>query len=349
MDFIEYRKQLREGLENFYYQEADIRNLINYVSLLHRKGFPIILDQEHFAFLVGYRYSYILGMSNGAEQFYKEYKISKRSGGFRTIDEPLPDLKQIQRFILDNILVCAFRPTYTSRVAKAFIPHKDIKQNASFHVQKRIVVCLDIHDFFGSIKLKYIYKVFENFGYSKPLCVLFSHLCSLNGVLPQGAPTSPMLSNLVFKKIDENILSYCRLNSIVYTRYADDMIFSAETIDVKKLIAFVRLQIKELGLKLNEKKTKVLKQGKRQVVTGIVVNEKTQATKEYRKTIRQEIYYIKRFGLISHILKKGIRVSPKTYIRSLIGKVYFVLFVNGMDTKAKEQFKYLNYLLEQNS
>jgi RNA-directed DNA polymerase len=323
-----------------------IADYVKYASNLHKNGMPIILEQEHFANLVGYDYSYLLGISNVTESYYKEYYLKKRDGGIRIINEPLPDLKAVQDWILDNLLMRACRPSYISRIAKAFIPKKNIKDNAVYHLNKKILVCLDLHDFFGSIKRNKIFSVFEKFGYSKSLCVFLSHLCTLDNILPQGAPTSPMLSNLIFKDCDDLILDYCEKCNITYTRYADDMIFSANEMNVRKLIGYVRNVIQKQGLKLNDKKTKVLYRGRRQTVTGIVVNDKLQATKKYRQKVRQEVYYIRKFGLENHISRAHISMSPVLYLRHLLGKVLFILFINEDDIAAIEYKRYLNYLLD---
>ena len=346
MNIIQYKKELRIGLKTALFTKEEIQQYVSYAIELHRNGVPIIFDQYHFSSLVGYDYKYILGMSNVPKKFYKEYKLKKRHGGLRIIDEPLPDLKNIQEWILDNILMCACRPTYISRAAKAFLPNKNIKDNAKYHLEQRMLVCLDIHNFFGSIKRNKVYHVFSNFGYSKQLCTMLSYICTLDNVLPQGSPTSPMLSNLIFKPADDEIFLYCKEHNIVYTRYADDMTFSSDKINVKCLISFIRTVVHKLGLKLNDEKIKVMSRGNAQLVTGIVVNKKLQATKKYRRRLRQEIYYIKKWGLGEHIRSLNTSIKPESYIRHLLGQVLFILFVNPEDIMAYEYKNYLNYLLE---
>lgn len=188
-----------QGLDN-----EQIEECISYARNLLQNGLPVILDQEHFAHLVGYDYGYILVLGNVQELYYKTFQIPKNNGKPRTIDEPYPSLKEIQTWILDNILTPAAKQ-FVSPVAKSFIPSKALRDNAKFHKNKKQVVALDIQDFFGSIHLDAVYGAFKNMGYSTSVSTLLTKLCILYNSLPQGAPTSPMLSNIVFKCIDDGI------------------------------------------------------------------------------------------------------------------------------------------------
>jgi hypothetical protein len=122
---------------------------------------------------------------------------------------------------------------------------------------------------------------------------------------------------------DERIGAYCSERGIAYTRYCDDMAFSG-AFDEKEVIAIVKAELQKLGLFLKNRKTAIISNTKRQTVTGIVVNEKINLTKEYKKKIRQEMYYIKRFGIDSHLKKIGI-LEKEQYIDSLLGRIAFVL------------------------
>lgn len=177
---------------------------------------------------------------------------------------------------------------------------------------------------------------------------MLSRLCTLKGKLPQGAPTSPMLSNIFFKKTDDIIFHYCRRRGLQYTRYADDLVFSGNDLIPQHLISFVKMLLSSRHLALNNKKTKVMGQGMRQSVTGVVVNDKMQVSKEYRDKVRQEVYYCVKYGEASHY--KRIRESlpkwistPDLYLKHLLGKVFFVLQVNPND---KVFAKYRDWLNE---
>ncbi len=318
-------------------------------SLHYRKkiadiGCAVIFDQKHFADLVGYDYYYILALTSNPEKNYKEYIIPKKRGGTRTLEEPLPDLKDIQSWILCNILMPASK-TMVSPVAKAFMPKKSIRDNARFHKKQNRIVALDVENFFGSIQYGCVYEVFRTIGYSKAVSTLLSKLCTFNNILPQGAPTSPMLSNLVLKKIDDQLWSYCKARKIIYTRYADDLTFSGDSIQVGHLMAYVEQILMHRYLHVNPRKTKVMGRGTRQSVTGIVVNEKVQVSKAYRDKIRQEIYYCIKYGFESHMQKcqsipQWIHTTSQ-YARHLLGKVQFVLQINPYDKKFIQYAKWL--------
>lgn len=322
---------LKHGLSN-----ELIDNSLQYRKKIVDIGSVVIFDQKHFADLVGYDYYYILALTSNPEKNYKEYVIPKKRGGTRTLEEPLPDLKDIQSWILNNILVPASK-TMVSPVAKAFMPKKSIRDNARFHKKQNRVVALDVENFFGSIQYGCVYEVFRTIGYSEAVSTLLSKLCTFNNILPQGAPTSPMLSNLVMKSIDDQLWSYCKDRKIIYTRYADDLTFSGESIHLGHLMAYVEHALMHRYLHLNHRKTKVMGRGTRQSVTGIVVNEKVQVSKAYRDRIRQEIYYCIKYGVDSHMQQcsdKPLWIkSTSQYVRHLLGKVEFVLQINPHDKK----------------
>ena len=318
-----------QGLHN-----EQIEECISYARNLLQKGLPVILDQEHFALLVGYDYGYILALSNVPELYYKTFQIPKNNGKSRTIDEPYPSLKEIQTWILNNVLTPAAKQ-FVSPVAKAFVPGKSLRDNAKFHKNKKQVVALDIQDFFGSIHFGAVYGAFEKMGYSTSVSTLLTRLCLLKNSLPQGAPTSPMLSNIVFKCIDDGIFHYCSARGIMYTRYADDMVFSSDDMDISRLIAYVKMRVENFKMHINEKKTKVMGRGSRQNVTGVVVNDKLQVSRDYRMKIRQEMHFVLKYGLIDHFARvKDIPSwvkNPIHYAKHLYGKVCFVLQINPKD------------------
>lgn len=333
MNFSAYTTRFRAAALKKGMVEEQIAPLLAYAENLSNKGLPIIYDQGHLSLLVGYEYEFLLAVSNEASHFYKHYEVPKRNGGKRAIDEPLPSLKEIQSWILSEILVPASR-TMVSPVAKAFMPGKSLRENARFHRGRSKVVAVDIQDFFPSIGYGAVYGIFQRMGYNNPVSVMLARLCTLRGILPQGAPTSPMLSNLFFKDADQKIFHYCRKRDIQYTRYADDLIFSGNDLSQQHLISYVKMLLSSKKLMLNEKKTKVMGQGMRQNVTGVVVNEILQVPRTYRDKVRQEVYYCIKFGVASHMerVKKPHWVNtPRRYLQHLLGKVNYVLQINPKD------------------
>ena len=279
----------------------------------------------------------IYSISNNIEKNYKIYKIKKRNGKYRTIYEPNLILKQIQKQILNNIL----NNKSISKYAKAYHKGIQLKDNAIPHINKEMILKLDIKDFFENISFLDIYNsCFPIEYFPKSVGMILTYLCTYDNHLTQGSPTSAYISNLVMKEFDEVLGLWCEENNISYTRYSDDMTFSGE-FNPREVIVKVRKMLYKLGLELNNKKIHIIHKSSNQNVTGIVVNEKVQVSAKYRKEIRQEIYYIKKFGLSSHLKKCDINIDSKRYLNILYGRVLYVLQINEND---KEFIKYRQFI-----
>lgn len=279
----------------------------------------------------------IYSISNNIENNYKIYKIKKKDGKTRTIYEPNTNLKIIQKNILHNIL----ESRYTSKYAKAYKKGISLKDNASVHINKDMILKLDIKDFFNSITYMHVYTTcFKEEYFPKSISTLLTNLCTYEGYLPQGSPTSSYISNLVMLDFDIKIGLYCQKHNISYTRYSDDMTFSGN-FSKEYIISLVSTELNKLGLSLNKDKIRLITRKNRQIVTGIVVNEKPQVNIDYRKNIRKEIYYIKKYGLKSHMENQKITKSEEKYLNKLLGKINFVLQINNN----KEFTEYKNYIL----
>lgn len=335
MEFNDYKKSFARRAVSLGFPKDEISRLLSYAERLHKQHLPIIYDQEHLSRLVGFQLPYLLAMANSPKHFYNTYRILKQNGDYRRIDQPLPNLKLVQKWILDQILVPASE-WMVSSVATAFIPGKSLREHVARHQGKKTVIALDLKDFFGSVKFYNIHDVYSQLGYSNSVSMLLARLTSYRQSLPQGAPTSPMLSNMVFLRIDNFLNGYCARRNIVYSRYADDMTFSGDDINIGLLLRHVRYLISG-KYTLNEEKTKIMGQGNSQYVTGIVVNHTAQAPRAYREKIRQEMFYIQKYGLDFHISRvKGLKPwikKPDVYLNHLKGKVNFVLQINPKDTE----------------
>lgn len=278
----------------------------------------------------------LYSISNNIEKNYKIYKIKKRNGKYRTIYEPNSLLKHIQKQILENIL----NNKSISKYAKAYHKGISLKDNAIPHINKKIILKLDIKDFFENISFVDIYNsCFPIEYFPKSVGMLLTYLCTYDEHLTQGSPTSAYISNLVMKDFDEVLGAWCEDNNISYTRYSDDMTFSGN-FNPSEIIIKVRKMLYILGLQLNNDKIHIVNKSSCQLVTGIVVNEKTQVSSKYRKEIRQEIYYIKKYGIKSHLQKRNIN-DTKKYLNMLYGKILYVLQINENDNEFK---KYKTYI-----
>lgn len=279
----------------------------------------------------------LYSISNNIENNYRIYKIKKRNGKYRTIYQPNSLLKHIQKQILENIL----NNKAISKYAKAYHKGISLKDNAIPHINKKIILKLDIKDFFENISFIDIYNsCFPIEYFPKSVGMLLTYLCTYDEHLTQGSPTSAYISNLVMKEFDEVIGAWCDDKNISYTRYSDDMTFSGD-FKPSEVIIKVRKMLYKLGLQLNNDKIHVITKSSSQFVTGIVVNEKAQVDSKYRKKIRQEIYYIEKYGLSSHLTRLNIK-DKNQYINSLYGKILYVLQINKDDKEFITYKKIIN-------
>lgn len=285
---------------------------------------------------LGFSAKTLYGLSNNLEKHYHNVLIPKRDGSKRKLSVPDLILKSVQKSIADNIL--AQYPV--SSYAKAYKIGSNVQRNAQPHVGKKKILKLDIEGFFDHILYSQVKNiVFCEEKFAEPIRVLLTMLCYYKESLPQGAPTSPAITNIIMYDFDEAVGAFCNEKKIAYTRYCDDMTFSGD-FDEGEVIAFVKGELCKLGLFLKNRKTAVIPASKRQTVTGIVVNEKLNITKDYKKKIRQEMHYIQKFGLDEHI--KRCKIADKQqYVLSLRGRIAFVLQTTPNDSEFLEYKKIL--------
>jgi len=336
MTFQQYEEAFRKKAIAASFSEDEIQRCLNYAQPIIEQGLPVIYNTTHLAALVGYRKVYLKKAVYYTSYFYRRFIISKRNGKPRAIAEPLPSLKEIQLWILKNLL--EYLPV--SKLAKAYLPERDIRDNAKHHIGKAVILNLDIKDFFGSIKQPQIQLIFLKARYSDFVSNLLSKLCSLNNSLPQGASTSPYISNLYMYDFDNIIGAYAVKKKIRYTRYADDMTFSGN-FDPDEVIEFVESEIIKINLRLNKAKTTIMRNKNRQVVTGIVVNKKMQVPRQDRQNLRLEMHYIEKFGLDNHM--KTVNNRKANYLQHLIGRINFFIMINPTD---REFIDYKQFLID---
>ena len=275
----------------------------------------------------------LYAISNNINAHYHNKSIPKADGSLRILSIPDEPLKKIQRAIAEKLL--AYEPV--SIYAKAYKPTSNIRKNAICHVGKEKLLKLDIYKFFDSINYSLVKeKVFPSNKYSEQIRILLSLLCYKGEALPQGAPTSPIISNIIMRDFDQTVGEWCKEKKISYSRYCDDMAFSG-SFDEADVIEFVTDKLKSLGFILNKKKTRCFSGGDKKTVTGIVVNEKINTQKSYRKQIRQEVFYCKKFGVKEHLSRIGNSEEPYNYLLHLLGQINYVLQITP-DNK-----EFLNY------
>ncbi|NVM91592.1 reverse transcriptase family protein [Variovorax sp. SG517] len=244
---------------------------------------------------------------------YQRFTMPKKSGGERHISAPMPRLKRAQYWVLDNIL--AKMPVHEA--AHGFMPGRSIITNAAPHVGRDVVVNLDLKDFFPSIGMRRVRGVFRQLGYSSQVASLLALVCTeaptdevqLDGnryfvargdrVLPQGAPTSPMITNLLCRRLDARLAASAAKLGFRYTRYADDLTFSAgpeHSRDTAKLLWRVKQIVASEGLTLHPDKQQVMRRHRQQHVTGIVVNDKLSVDRDTLRRFRAVLHQAERHG-----------------------------------------------------
>jgi len=215
---------------------------------------------------------------------YHEFNIKKKSGKLRQISAPNDELKELQRRILHRLLKkLAIHPQATGfRSGTSFV------DNARCHECQQVIVRIDLIDFFPSISEKQIYCYFRAIGWNRQFGKLLTKLTTLNGALPQGAPTSPCLSNLVNYRFDVSLSAITEKYNGIYTRYADDLTFSfSDDFDVHDFIEATMRFIRSCGYRPHvKKKFDVRRSHHRQIVTGLVVNERANLSRERRRWLR---------------------------------------------------------------
>jgi RNA-directed DNA polymerase len=244
---------------------------------------------------------------------YKRFYIPKKTGGKRLISTPMPRLKQAQHWILEHML----NKVATHDAAHGFVKKRSIVSNALPHVKAEVVVNIDMKDFFPTITYPRIKGVFRSFGYSEQIATILALICTeadcdqieLDGqtyyaagterFLPQGAPTSPALTNIICRKLDSRLKGITTKLGFNYTRYADDLTFSASgeaVTRLKTLMGFIKKIVKEEKLVIHPDKIRILRKGARKEVTGIVVNDRPTVNAKELDRFRALLFQIEKDG-----------------------------------------------------
>jgi retron-type reverse transcriptase len=248
-----------------------------------------IVDQFYRSQNPGWVYDPSEVLDTVISKMYYTFYIKKKYGTKkRRIDSPNRELKAIQRLIYDHILQKVPLPG----CVHGFRKNHNIRSNAATHCGNKYVYVLDIKDFFPGITHGQVRDMFTGLGIPGNQAEALSELCTYRGVLPQGAVTSPAISNIVFNPIDTGILKLCSGNGIVYSRYADDLTFSGN--DRQPLVDTVRLA-KELvnfgGFQINQRKNRLMGGKGANIVTGLRINAgKPSIGNKRKKLLRAKIY-----------------------------------------------------------
>jgi retron-type reverse transcriptase len=297
--------------------------------VLERTGVPPIADLAALRTLLNIKSPNQLGFfllaTDAKGGPYTTHTIPKNSGGERKICAPKKQLKWVQKQILKHILSKV--PPHPA--AHGFVNGRSTVSNAAPHVGSELVVKFDLKDFFPTVHYFRVMGLFASLGYplgncmfgtadeSNQIAPVLARLCCYtpdpkewgSATLPQGAPTSPAVSNLVCRRLDARLEGLAKAYKGVYTRYADDLTFSfksAEGVTLGRFRWWVDQVCQQEGFTVNQEKFRVIRDSQRQMVTGIVVNEAVRVPREMRRELR---------AIVHNCEKNGIEAEAKTWAK----------------------------------
>lgn len=317
------KDNLQIALKKGVITEDAYNSITEYKQRLNDNNVPVIYNLRHLRkiFRIKKREQDIFFGENKCS-LYKNFSIPKKSGGVREIEAPCKRLKEIQRWI-KNEIVDQF---VVSEYATGFRKNMSIVDNARKHVGKELVINMDIKDFFPSVTYADILLMFMYIGYRKDVAHLLTKLCTnAKNVLPQGSPASPSISNHILLRLDKRLGKLAESIGADYSRYADDITFSGKK-SIHTIIPLVEKIVAEEGFLINKNKTRLQYNNQRQEVTGLIVNNKISVSKTIEDEVRNAIYFIKKYGVDDHM--KHIGCSKSFYVEHLYGIAYFINMVD---------------------
>jgi RNA-directed DNA polymerase len=289
--------------------------------------FGAVLDANALAQIVGAPEALIREMLADDETLFNKHRVPKRSGtGYReflaVIDEPLADaLKALERRLADFLVERI--PGFPHRNCHGYVKERSIYTNAQLHLRSRVLVRGDIRDFFPSITVGRVTNLFIDLKVPRSTADLLSRFVTYAGTLPLGFCTSPVIANAICFALDTDLTALADGLGYRYSRYSDDLTFSGNAAPPSRIeIASV---VEKHGFQLNGRKFRTKFRGQSFYVTGLSVSdpERPRAPRKFKRGLRQELYYAKKFGLLEHLGRKNY-ASFKSGINQLDGRIRFL-------------------------
>ncbi|THU36985.1 RNA-directed DNA polymerase [Niastella caeni] len=290
-----------------------LNNIDNNIAALQKHNLPVFNNENELALAIGIPLKELRFLSFNRKvstvSHYRKFFLPKKSGGKRLISAPMPRLKQVQYWLLENI----FNKVAVHPAAHGFTLQRSIISNAQPHIGKEVVVNIDVKDFFPSIHYKRVKGLLQQLGYSEKIAVILALLCTEavteevtidgknyfvqkgNRVLPQGAPTSPAITNILCYKLDIRLQGLAAKNQCSYTRYADDVTFSFDkpNANAQQLVWRIKKVLADEGFTVHPDKIRIMRKGTCQEVTGVVVNEKLGISRKKLRQFRAALHQLK--------------------------------------------------------
>lgn len=317
-------------------------------SRLLARGVPPILTLKHLAQQTGVSYGYLRDIAERVRDPYVDITRPKRDGGVRRLSSPEPVLMEVQRWLLDQVL----SGISNHPASHAYQRGNSIVKCASKHLGARWLVKFDLHDFFSTIEEQRVYNLLLSLGYTKLMSIEIARICTRlpgsrtdgyqnfelyrtipsyvvghQGVLPQGAPTSGALANAIASPLDEKLQNLAASRGMAYTRYSDDLTFSAgprfDRGQATALIAHVRNIVQDQRFLLHDKKTRIIPPGARPVVLGLLVDSHSVRLRpEYKRRLTVHIRGVHNHGLENHTNHRGFE-SIFSFVNHIDGSLAF--------------------------
>ncbi len=284
---------------------------------LQQAGLPVLADAHELANAMGTTVGELRFLAFARRvattSHYQRFHLPKKTGGFRLISAPMPRLKRTQGWILHHLL----EQVAVHDAAHGFRRGRSIVSNAQPHVGADVVVNVDLKDFFPTITYPRVRGMFRKLGYSEALATLLALICTepevddiqLDGrtyyvtcserFLPQGAPTSPAITNIICRGMDARLTHTAEQLGFAYTRYADDITFSGSgdaSCNVGRALRRIRYVVDDEGFQVHPDKTRIFRRSRRQEVTGLVVNRRVNVSRKVLRNFRATLYQIRRDG-----------------------------------------------------
>lgn len=313
-----------------------IEAYVRYVHRLALQNLPPVFEFTHLADVVGIDRGLLARIITNPENFYRKFEIPKRSGGVRTLMAPSPSLLHVQRWIKSKIL----DSISVHNAAFAYVGSRSAIDNARCHLGSHAILKMDLKDFFPSISINRGLAVFNAAGYPRKISYYLATCCFVNGHLPQGAATSPTLSNIIAKRLDRRLQGLSAAAGLRYTRYADDLTFSGDKI-ARSFVSAVSSIVTSEGFQVNREKTLLRCGQKKKIVTGISVGGgNLRIPRSTSRRIKLHAHLLLKNGLHRFTLDNG-EYDP-LIIERLLGQVAYWLQVEPHN---KTAMYYMNALI----
>lgn len=283
---------------------------------------------------------------------YKIYTVRKKNGNLRMIEDPEIHLKEVLRILNDHLQAVYFyqRPdcVHGFCISSTQETDRNVVSNAKSHMASRYMLNIDLKDFFHQISFSWVKRIIDLQFYlwDDDLKMMVSTLCTFRKRLPMGSPASPILSNFAMLELDHELMQLAKVFEVIYTRYADDLSFSASLELPAEFVKMVRDAIQHRGFMVNEDKVKHFGPDDTKIVTGIIVNPSgLRLPDNYMTQLRQEIDLYRNSRLIDAMYQLGMSERKMTlFEQEIIGKLNFAYMVMPENAELNE----LNQLFELN-